>query len=170
MQNDLRQWISLCEAYQAGGYSAEVWRRWWGNLLTGELIPVDLREDHDAFLFDHLDDFFTASELANLPDPENFELEFDADPNSPIQNNRDAILMAAYDKGWQAILYDANNHSLSLRTGSNQADLRAIRKIVRKITNELSVLLLVMEIGDQDYRLDSDEIERFIKFGRLPPR
>lgn len=160
---------AMVEAYAAGGYSAGVWRRWWGNDETGEVIPVDLRDDHDAFFFEHLDSFFTPDELAQLPDPTENEPYPDADPDDDIQNSHDAILVAAYRKGWHAVLYDANNKSLSLRT-SAQVNLRGLRKIVRRIMGEVPVVRLDMDIGPSGHSLDVDEIERFLKLGRLPPR
>jgi hypothetical protein len=157
---------AVSEATQAGGYSTDVWRRWWGNDETGAVIPVDTY-DHDSFFFAHLDKFFTPGELWDLPDPENNETYDDAAPEDDIQNSHDEILVAAYNKGWHAVLYDGNNKSLSLRT-SHRMEMRGLRKVIRKIITDVPVMQLVMDIDSMNYSLDPDEIERFIKYGRLP--
>lgn len=157
----------IFEAYAAGGYSAANWRRWWGNDETGQVIPVDLNDDHDAFFFAHLNAFFTPAELAQLPEPgESYDM---ANPDDEIQNSSDEILVAAYRKGWHAVLYDTNNKHLTLRT-SNQMTMRGLRKMIRTITDDVPVQRLIMDIGPMHYSLGMDDIQRFIKFGRMPPR
>jgi hypothetical protein len=160
--------ILVQEAYSAGGYSAELWRRWWGNDVTGVLIPVALHEDHDAYLFDHLGDFFTPQELADLPDPDDFATYDDADPDDEIQNNRDAILITAYEHGWNAIIYDGNNQHLALRTSRRDPSLRGLRKLVAKIGREVAVSKLTLYVNELNYDLDDTAIAAFIKYGRLP--
>lgn len=155
----------LIETY--GGYSAELWRRWWGNDLTGDLLVVALHEDHDAYLFAHLDAFFDRTELQQLPDPEDTETYDDAGPDDEIQNAQDAILIAAYQKGWNAIIYDGNNKHLSLRTSSRTANLRGIRAILRKIMQDTPVATLTLTANGHDYQLDDVALMRFVKFGRL---
>src|SRR6478735_6859935 len=101
----MRRWIdavstlaaTLTEAYTAGGYTAHRWQRWWGNNFTGQLIPVHLGDDHDAYFLAHLDEFFTPNELARLPEPGSEPYD-DVEPDAEIQNASDEILIAAYDK------------------------------------------------------------------------
>jgi hypothetical protein len=163
----MRELMRIVEAYSAGGYSAVLWRRWWGNSVTGTVLPVALHEDHDAYFLAHLDEFFTEAELARLPNAGDEPYE-DAAPDDEVQSANDELLVAAYSKGWLAIIYDGNNRHLSLRSTDRGVDWRGLRKIIRTITGDVVVDRLIMDVG-REYRLDAEDIARFVKFGKLPP-
>lgn len=142
------------------------WRRWWGNSVTGELVPVAAGEDHDAYLLDNINDFLTDEELAHFG--------FEGGDEWELRDHLDPILEMVYAKGWQAILYDGEHRSLMARV-SGDSNAGVLQRITAKVMDSVPVEVLHVDRVLPNNRIMSAELsgrplDLFLKTGRINPR
>lgn len=159
----MRRFIQIVENAQEGvlteAYDLGQWKRWWANMRTGEIIPVE-GQQHDETLLDNLEEFFNDYEIDELLDGADDAWE-----------RLDPILLAAYAKGWQAVLYDGNKKSLSIRTGTAFSPAR-VAAVASDIAASYPVDEVVADFEDTGkwVTLRGDDLERFLKRGVIPRR
>jgi hypothetical protein len=133
------------------------WKRWWGNLQTGDLLAVPDGMEHDQYAEANVDEFLDYGTIDLLSQ------------HGEWWENNDAWLEAIYEAGWQAILWDGSTSSLMLRQQGGDNN-KIIRKFVTKVAKSVPVesVHIDLEGTGGHASLTGRDLQRFIKTGLLP--
>jgi hypothetical protein len=131
--------------------------KFWVNAAGGDFINFPESDQHALVAKDYPDTF--GIEVAG---DERFEYEGEWS---------DAIMQKMFDRGWVRGAYINRHHQLFLQS----TNLANIKKVARRLYGLITPFEVMIDVGDSltnyeaTYSLyNSDEIERFMKFGRLP--
>jgi hypothetical protein len=146
MANDLRLWMTLCESMP------HLPRKFWLNPTTGQLDPCG---DHASAVLD-----------MGLPGTKEWEehlaqyADHEDDYDDAIDQNQSDLLELAMNNGW-------------VRGGNEpflyHNDIKLLQKAARILRDTYGEERILIETGGgYAHTLDGHDLDRFIKFGRLP--